>query len=69
LRELGVEAGYDLGFSNPVEALPTLVDEHRPDPAVVVSHGQRAFADFAHDTTAEPLRRRVRVPVLVVATG
>ena len=65
LRELGVEAGYDLGFGSPVEELTTLVERHRPDLLVVGSHGHRGVGDFVHGTTVERLRHHCRIPILV----
>jgi manganese transport protein len=70
LRELGVEATYDLGFGDPADALASLVAEKGPDILVVGSHGHRGVGDFVHGTTVERLRHRVGIPVLVVpATG
>jgi len=66
LGELGVEAAYDLGFDDPVEALAALVQHHQPDLVVLGSHGHRGVGDFVHGTTVERLRHRVKVPVLVV---
>jgi manganese transport protein len=68
LGELGVEASYDLGFGDPVDALATLVHSHAPDVVVLGSHGHRRVGDFVHGTTVERLRHRVKVPVLVVPT-
>jgi manganese transport protein len=68
LGELGVEASYDLGFGDPVDALTTLVHSHAPDVVVLGSHGHRRVGDFVHGTTVERLRHRVKVPVLVVPT-
>jgi manganese transport protein len=68
LGELGVEASYDLGFGDPVDALVTLVQSHAPDVVVLGSHGHRRVGDFVHGTTVERLRHRVKVPVLVVPT-
>jgi manganese transport protein len=68
LAELGMEASYDLGFGDPVEALAALVGSHGPDLLVLGSHGHRRVGDFVHGTTVERLRHRIRVPVLVVPT-
>ncbi len=68
LAELGMEASYDLGFGDPVEALAALVNSHGPDLLVLGSHGHRRVGDFVHGTTVERLRHRIRVPVLVVPT-
>jgi manganese transport protein len=66
LGELGVEATYDLGFGDPVDALAALVETHAPDVVVLGSHGHKAVGDFVLGTTVERLRHRMRVPVLVV---
>ena len=69
LGELGVDASYDLGFGNPVEALAALVAGHEPDLLVLGGHGHRGVGDFVHGTTVERLRHRIKVPVLVVPTA
>ncbi|TAM54391.1 MAG: iron/manganese transporter [Acidobacteria bacterium] len=69
LAELGVDATYDLGFGDPADQLIALIQSHKPDLAVLGSHGHRAVGDFVHGTTVERLRHHVRVPVLVVPTA
>ena len=64
-----MDASYDLGFGEPVEALAALVGSHRPDLLVLGSHGHRGVGDFVHGTTVERLRHRIRVPVMVVPTA
>ena len=69
LAELGVEAGFDLGFGNPAEELIELVRRHKPDLVVLGAHGHRIVGDLVHGTTVERLRHRIAVPVLVVPSG
>jgi manganese transport protein len=66
IRELGVEAGFDLGFGNPVEQLSVLVQSNRPDLLIVGGHGHRTVGDLWHGTTVDHLRHRITVPVLAV---
>ncbi|MBZ5638769.1 MAG: Nramp family divalent metal transporter [Acidobacteriia bacterium] len=69
MRELGVDATYDLGFGEPAAELALLVERHRPELVVVGSHGHRGVGDFVHGTTVERLRHRIAAPVLVVPFG
>ena len=67
LREHAVDSLFDLGFGDPVDALVTLTQAHRPDLLVLGSHGHRGVGDFVHGTTVERVRHRTRVPVLIVS--
>jgi manganese transport protein len=69
LRELGVDAEYDLGFGDPPEALAQLVEQHKPDLILLGSHGHRRLGDMVHGTSVERLRHRVKVPVMVIPSG
>jgi manganese transport protein len=69
LRELGIEAEYDLGFGDPPEALAGLVEQYKPDMIVLGSHGHRRMGDIVHGTSVERLRHRIKVPVMVIPAG
>jgi len=69
LRELGIEAEYDLGFGDPPEALAGLVEQHKPDIIVLGSHGHKRMGDIVHGTSVERLRHRIKVPVMVIPPG
>ncbi len=66
LRELSVDAEYDLGFGDPPEELALLVERHKPDLIVLGSHGHRRMGDIVHGTSIERLRHRIKVPVMVI---
>jgi manganese transport protein len=66
LRELGVDAIFDLGFGEPAEQLASLIEAHRPDLVIIGSHGHKGVGDLVHGTTVEALRHRVSIPLLVV---
>jgi len=69
LRELGIDAEYDLGFGDPPEELAGLVEQHKPDIIVLGSHGHRRMGDIVHGTSVERLRHRIKVPVMVIPPG
>jgi len=69
LRELGVEAEFDLGFGEPADELARLVEQHTPDLIVLGSHGHRGMGDLVHGTSVERLRHQVRIPVMVIPAG
>src|SRR3954465_8565735 len=69
LAELGVDAEYDLGFGDPPEELPKLVEHHKPDVLVLGRRLARRMGDIVHGTSVARLRHRVKVPVMVVAAG
>jgi len=66
LAELGVEAEYDLGFGDAVDALAACIARHRPQLVVLGAHGHRGVGDFVYGTTVDKLRHRIDTPVLVV---
>jgi manganese transport protein len=66
LAELGVEAGFDLGFGPPVDQLAALVEGTKSDLLIMGGHGHRRVGDIWHGTTVEGLRHRLSIPVLVV---
>jgi manganese transport protein len=62
--ELPVE--FLLLFGRPSEQIVKAVHELGLDMLVVGSHGHQGLADYLHGETVEPVRHRVRIPVLVV---
>jgi manganese transport protein len=62
--ELPVE--FLLLFGRPSEQIVKAVRELGLDMLVVGSHGHQGLADILHGETVEPVRHRVRIPILVV---
>ena len=61
-----VPVEYELGFGDPVRALPELIARHQADLLVVGAHGHRGLADWLHGSTIDELRHRLNISVLVV---
>jgi manganese transport protein len=66
LGKYDVPVEYDLGFGDPVRALPELIARHKAELLVVGAHGHRGLADWLHGSTIDELRHRLNISVLVV---
>lgn len=71
LRELaarypGLSVGTHVSIGDPITGLLALIDELKPDFAVVGSHGRGALMRILLGSVAESLLRRSPVPVFVV---
>jgi len=64
--ERGVEARVLLRYGAPVDELARAVEEEGVDLMVMGAHGHRILGDLLFGSTVNPLRHRVKIPVLVV---
>jgi len=64
--ERGVEARVLLRYGAPVDELTRAVEEEAVDLMVMGAHGHRILGDLLFGSTVDPLRHRVKIPVLVV---
>ncbi|CAN5420072.1 Nramp family divalent metal transporter [soil metagenome] len=55
-----------LGFGNPKETIPRIVNTSEVDLLVMGAHGHNFIKDLLLGTTVEKVRHRVKVPVLIV---
>ena len=66
LRDLGVsKVTADVGYGNAVQALSELIIRHEADIAVFGSHGHRGIRDLIFGTTANRVKDRVAIPILI----
>jgi manganese transport protein len=63
---LGVAAETRLLFGSPVDELTRFVERERVDLLVMGAHGHGAVGDILFGSTVDPVRHRVKIPVLVV---
>jgi manganese transport protein len=64
--ERGVPARVLLRYGAPVDELTRAVEEEGVDLMVMGAHGHRVLGDLLFGSTVDPLRHRVKIPVLVV---
>ena len=66
IRDSGVPVEIELAFGNPTEELSKFTVSHKVDLLVMGSHGHRLVGDLIWGETVEPLRYKVKIPILVV---
>jgi manganese transport protein len=65
-RSEGYTVETTLGFGNPKETIPKIVNEANVDLLVMGAHGHNLLKDLLFGTTVEKVRHKVKVPVLIV---
>ncbi|MGZ3865653.1 MAG: Nramp family divalent metal transporter [Bacteroidia bacterium] len=66
LKQQGYNTNFLLGYGNPKQAIPQLVNQHGADVLVIGTHGHKGFKDLFFGTTVEAVRHKISVPLLVV---
>ena len=66
LQEKGFSTEIILGFGRPAHEIPRLVEAMTADLLIMGAHGHRKLGDLLHGTTADAVRHRVKVPVMIV---
>jgi manganese transport protein len=66
LKGQGYKANFIVGYGNPKQAIPQLVNKHGADVLVIGTHGHKGFKDLFFGTTVEAVRHKISVPLLVV---
>jgi manganese transport protein len=66
LRGIGYQVETALGFGRPVKEIPLLVESLHADLLVMGAHGHRNIGDLLHGTTADAVRHKVKIPVMIV---
>ena len=66
LRDDGYTIEVELGFGNPKETIPQIVNASEIDLLVMGAHGHSWLKDLLFGTTVESVRHKVKVPVLIV---
>ncbi|MEO5645066.1 MAG: Nramp family divalent metal transporter [Bacteroidia bacterium] len=65
-RSEGFTVETTLGFGNPKETIPKIVNQANVDLLVMGAHGHNLLKDLLFGTTVEKVRHKVKVPVLIV---
>jgi manganese transport protein len=65
----GYKIETTLGFGNPKERIPEIVNSTEIDLLVMGAHGHSWLKDLLFGTTVERVRHKVKVPVLIVRTS
>lgn len=66
LKVHGYKVEMKIGFGNPKQIIPEIVDEFKADLLVMGAHGHKWFKDLIFGTTVDTVRHRVKIPVLIV---
>jgi len=66
LQEQGYKADIKIGFGNPKQVIPHIVNEFEADLLVMGAHGHKWVKDLIFGTTVDTVRHRVNIPVLIV---
>lgn len=66
LREQGYHVEIKIGFGNPKQVIPEIVNEFSADLLVMGAHGHKWMKDLVFGTTVDTVRHRVKIPVLIV---
>jgi manganese transport protein len=61
-----VDVETELGFGDPIRAIPEIIDRHGVDLLVVGAHGHKGISDWLYGSTIDELRHRLNISVLVV---
>jgi len=65
LGKYDIEVETELGFGDPVRAIPEIINRHGADLLVVGAHGHKGFSDWLYGSTIDELRHRLNISVLV----
>lgn len=66
LQKSGIQVEVHLGFGNPKQAIPRLVNETNCDTLVMGTHGHRTLKDIILGSTIESIRHEIKVPLMLV---
>lgn len=66
LKNQGYQVEMKIGFGNPKQIIPEIVEEFKADLLVMGAHGHKWFKDLIFGTTVDTVRHRVKIPVLIV---
>jgi manganese transport protein len=66
MKTMGFEVVTVLEFGSPVKKITELVEKHHCDLLVMGSHGHKGIKDIIFGSTADEVRHRVSIPVMIV---
>lgn len=66
LNEIGYTFESMVGYGNPKNAIPTIVNAYQADLLIMGAHGHKTLKDMILGTTVDSVRHKTNVPVLIV---
>lgn len=66
LKSQGYNTNFLIGYGNPKQSIPELINKHGADVLVIGTHGHGGFKDLFFGTTVEAVRHKTTIPLLVV---
>ena len=66
IRNTGISVEIELAWGDPTEELSKFTTTHKVDMLVMGSHGHRLIGDLLWGETVDPLRHKLKIPILVV---
>ncbi|GAB4143643.1 MAG: Nramp family divalent metal transporter [Bacteroidia bacterium] len=66
LSEQGYQVKTALGFGNPKESIPEIINSGEADILVMGAHGHSWLKDLLLGTTVEAVRHKIKIPLLIV---
>lgn len=66
LNSQGFDVEYVLGKGDPATEIAAIADEEQVDLIAMATHGHRLFGDIIYGSTADKLRHRTTVPILMI---
>ena len=66
LTKEGYKITTELGFGDPKNSIPKIVNLYNPNLLVMGAHGHKAWKDILFGTTVDAVRHRVKAPLLIV---
>ena len=67
IRKSGIVVEFMLAYGNPANELASFTRSHNIDLLVMGSHGHRLIGDLLWGETVDPVRHRIKIPVMVVS--
>lgn len=66
LQQKNIKTEIQLGFGNPKQSIPELIEKNNCDMIVMGTHGHSGFKDIILGTTIETVRHNIKVPLVLV---
>ncbi len=66
LEQQGITSEIQLGYGNPKQSIPKLVELNNCDMLVMGTHGHKTLKDLLLGTTVESVRHKITVPLVIV---
>ena len=67
MKQRGYKVNSHLGFGEPIKTIPQIIEDFNADLLVMGAHGHKGIKDLIYGQTVNPVRHKVKIPVLVVS--